>query len=199
MKTNLQSILFLLIALTTIKLLAQNNNFGVYYNYEDYKTGKLSFIVNCSSHSNKIRLHHFFSGNYIDVIKDEKKYKFSKDSVFGYRDCKQNDYRFYEERDKEYKILENKTIIIYVADVAVTSANGKAREFVKKYFFSTSLTSQILPLTAINLKKSFPDNLKFHNMLDIEFYSANDILSYDIIHKMYKVNFLLSQSTINKI
>lgn len=185
--------LFVLIALNAGRLLAQNNNFGVYNNYEDYKIGKVTLACKCNS-SDKIKLNHFFSKNHIALIKDGKNYRFSKDSIFGYRDCKQNDYRFYKERDKEYKIVENKSIVIYVADVALTSANGKAREFVKKYFFSTSLTSPILPLDATNLKRAFPDNLKLHSLLDLDFYSESDIAGYDTIHKTYKVNFLLSQT-----
>jgi hypothetical protein len=167
---------------------------GIYMNSKDYKGNKLSYEVSCDSSSGKIRLNHFLSKNYIDVFKNEKKIQLFKDSIFGYRDCKQNDYRFYTERDKEYQIAENKTIVIYVADVAVTSANGKAREFVQKYFFSTTLNSTILPLTVTNLKKAFPDNLKFHNKLDLEFSSENDISTFDDVHKMYKVNYLLSQS-----
>lgn len=193
MKNKVIRTLFFLIVLNAGRLLAQNNNFGVYYNYEDYKAGKVSLAGNCNS-SDKIKLHHSFSCKYVDVVQDGKKYRFSKDSIFGYRDCKQNDYRFYKKRDKEYEIVENKSIVIYVADAAITSANGKAREFIKKYFFSTSITSPILPLTINNLKRAFPANIKFHNLLDMEFYSRTDVSVFDSTHKMYKVNFLLSQS-----
>src|ERR1035437_7181868 len=152
---------------------------GIYMNYQDYKSNKLSYEVSCDSSSGKIRLNHFLSKNYIDVFKKEKKIQLYKDSIFGYRDCKLKDYRFFIERDKEYQIVENKTIVIYVADVAVTSANGKAREFVENYFFSTSLNSTILPLTVTSLKKTFPDNLKFQNKLDLELSSAKDVYSFD--------------------
>ena len=171
---------------------------GIFINYQDYKGNKLSYEVNCDSSSGKIKLNHFLSKNYIDVFKKGKKIQLYKDSIFGFRDCHQNDYRFFTERDKEYQILENKTIVIYVADVAVTSANGKAREFVKKYFFSTTLNSAILPLTISNLKNSFPDNVKFHNKLDQEFSSEKDISTFDNNNKMYKVNYLLSQSVLNQ-
>jgi len=101
-----------------------------------------------------------------------------KDSTFGYRDCKQNDYRFYREYDHEYQILETKSII-------------------SSYFFSTTLNSEILPLTVANLKRTFPGNLKFHDKLNTEFNGATDIAVYDNEHKMYKVNYLLSQTTAN--
>ena|ERR1035437_3221627 len=171
---------------------------GIYMNSKDYKSNKLSYEVSCDSSFGKIKLNHFLSKNYIDVFKRGKKIQLYKDSIFGFRDCHQNDFRFFTERDKEYQIIENKTIVIYIADVAVTSANGKARELVQNYFFSTALNSAILPLTISNLKKAFSDNLKFHNKLDQEFNSEKDIPSYDDIHKMYKVNYLLSQSVLNQ-
>ena len=166
---------------------------GIFMNWQDYKDNKLSHEVNCDSSSGKIRLNHFFSKNYIDVFKREKKIQLYKDSIFGYRDCKKNDYRFFTERDKEYQIVENKSIVIYIADVAVTSANGKAREFVQKYFFSTELNSAILPLTISNLKKAFPNNIKFHDKLNVEFNDDASVCTFDTAHKMYKVNYLLSQ------
>src|ERR1035438_3752385 len=89
---------------------------GIFINYQDYKGNKLSYEVNCGSSSGKIKLNHFLSKNYIDVFKKWKKIQLYKDSIFGFRDCHQNDYKLFTERDKEYQILENKPIIIYVAD-----------------------------------------------------------------------------------
>ncbi|MGZ4056891.1 MAG: hypothetical protein ACXVPY_05530 [Bacteroidia bacterium] len=167
---------------------------GIYMNWQDYKNDNLSYIINCDSSSGKIRLNHFLSKNYIEVIQEEKKTRLSKDSIFGYRDCKQNDYRFFKNNDEEFLIKENKAIVIYISDVPVTTSTGKAINLVPRYFFSAGLNSEIFPLTIINLKKAFPDNLKFHDMLDLEFNSIKDISAYDEIHKMYKVNFLLTQS-----
>ena len=189
--------IFILIILLFGKLFAQNNTSGVYYNSSDYKDGKLSLSLSCVSSSDKISLHHFFSGDRIDVIKDEKKYTFSKDSIFGYRDCKQDDYRFYKEDDKEYKILENKTLVIYIADVAVTSANGKARELVPSYFFSTALNSAILPLTVQNIKNALQCNNKLACMIDKEFGNGNEISIFDVENKMYRVNYILSKQSNN--
>src|SRR5476651_269177 len=90
---------------------------GVYMNWQDYKNDKLSYILNCDSSSGKIKLNHFLSKSYIDVIQGEKKTRLCKDSIFGYRDCKQNDYRFFKNNDEEFLIKENKTMVIYVSDV----------------------------------------------------------------------------------
>jgi hypothetical protein len=167
---------------------------GIFMNLQDYKSNKLSYVINCDSALGKIRLNHFFSQNYIDVFKDGKKIKLYKDSIFGYRDCKQSDYRFFQDRDREYQIKENKNIVIYITDVPVTSSSGKTVQLVQGYFFSTTPSSEILPLTIINLKKVFSGNLKFHDLLNVEFYGAKDISDYDDKHKMYKINYLLNQS-----
>ena len=183
-----------LIAFTVCKLLAQNNISGIYLNWQDYKEGKLSFTINCDSSSGKIKTNCIFSQNHITIIRNGEKTKLNKDSIFGYRDCKQNDFRFKTNDDREYQILENKNIIIYVAYVGVPAPSGKGNELIKKYLFSTSLASEILPLTVINLKRSTKGNLKFHDSLDVEFPDGNGISNFDSGHNMYKVNFLLSQS-----
>ena len=188
-------ITFVLLTTTAVELLAQKPNGGIYKTYQDYQIGIPSIVCNCNT--DKIKLNHFFAKNYIDVINHGKKLRFNKNSLFGYRDCKQNDFRFFNERDKEYKIVENKSIVIYVADFAVISSSGKTRELIPKYFFSTSLTSAIQPLTVLNLKKAFPDNLKFHDLLDIAFGDGTSISVYDMENKMFKINFLLSKSNLN--
>lgn len=167
---------------------------GIYMNSQDYKNDKLSYILNCDSSSGKIKLNHFLSKNYVDVIQGGKKTRLLKDSIYGYRNCKLKDFRFFKNNDEEFLILENKSILIYISDVPVTSSNGKTINLVPCYFFSAGLSSEILPLTVINLKRAFPNNLKFHDMLDLEFNSVKDVSRYDDGHKMYKVNFLLTQS-----
>src|SRR5882724_2364424 len=102
------SVIIFLVVFSFCKLFAQQPNFGIYNSWPDYNAGKLSLTCNCNSSSDKIKLHHFFCKNYIDVLMDGKSYRFGKDSIFGYRDCGQNDYRFYYECDKEYKIVEKK-------------------------------------------------------------------------------------------
>ena len=147
--------IFILIGFPFCDLLAQTNTRGIYNSWQDYNSNKLSLILNCNSPKNKIKLHHFFCGNYIDIIENGKQFRFKKDSIFGYRDCRQNDFRFYHNNEKEYRIAENSSIIIYVADVPVIASSGKTRTLVPAYFFSTTLNGEIYPLTILNLKKAF--------------------------------------------
>jgi hypothetical protein len=180
---------------------AQNSNSihqsGIYMTWENYLNGKLSCTQDCDSPLGKIKLNHFFSGNYVEVYKGEEKIKLQKDSIFGYLDCNQKAYRFYKSYDSEYLIAENKTIVIYTCDIPVAFSSGKRNRLVPMFFFSTSLQTGIYPLTVINLKKAFPGNLKLHDLLDVEFDGIKDISVYDSLHQTYKVNFLFSQSLTN--
>ncbi len=164
---------------------------GIYKTPQDFKEGKLSFRANCDSFSGTIKLHHFFSGKYVDVIDADKKYRFNKDSIFGYRTCKGSNYRFYKAYNSEYQVKEVNGMVIYSVLAADQSYSGKGLKMIYTYFFSKTLSSDILPLTIANVKKVFADNNTFCNVLN----SVGDISAYDDIHKMYSVNYILIQST----
>jgi hypothetical protein len=166
---------------------------GIYKTARDLKDEKLSYIVNCDSSSGKIRLNHFFSGKRVDVKQNGKEYSLSKDSVFGYRDCKGKDFRFHGGNSRDYKVEEIKGLIIYSALVNDPNYTGKGIKLVTAYFFSKDLNSDILPLTAKYLKQVFQNDTRFCNMIS----SLGDITSYDETHKMYTINYLLTQSTLN--
>ncbi len=167
---------------------------GIFMTAQDYAANKLSYTVNCDSSAHKIKTDCIFSQNHVKVINNGKKIKLNKDSIFGYRNCKQKDFRFYKNDDREYRIMENKGMVIYVADVRLNSTTGKTFILVPAYFFSRTLSSEILPLNVINLKRTFPENLRFHDSLDVEFTDVNNLSAFDSVHKMYRVNYLLSQS-----
>lgn len=175
----------------------QTDSCGIYLTGQDYKTGKLTYGNRCNSSRDKLKLHDSFSGKYIDVVHGDTKTHLCKDSIFGYRDCKGIAYRFYKSYDKEYRIEDTNQLVIYSAYISVPPSNVKHFQFYKKYFFSVSYCSPIYPLTILNLKRAFPDNLKFHDLLDITFGSNEPLYEYDATHAMYKISYLLSKS-INK-
>jgi hypothetical protein len=168
---------------------------GIYVSGEDYAKHNLAYSFNCES-SGKIKLHHFFSGRHIDIVMGGKKTRLDKDSIFGYRNCKNEDYRFYKTYDEEYQILENKGIIIYLSYVKVSSYNAKGIQLAPAYFFSRTIDSEILPLTISNLKKALPDNYTFQSMLSFEFGGGEALYAYSATDKMYKVNVLLNKSNL---
>lgn len=173
--------------INAFRLLGQDSTYGIYKSAEDYKNKNLSCEIEASS-PGKIKLHHFFSGKYVDIIRGGEKYRFYKDSIFGYCNCKNEDFRFYKTYDEEYRILENKDIVIYLSYVIVSPYNAKHIQIAPAYFFSRTIDSKILPLTVLNLKKAYPENLKFHDMLDMEF--GNEGINAE---DTFKINQLLKQ------
>ena len=89
-----------------------------------------------------------------------------------------------------YEILEAKELYIYSTDILVRKGTSE-----KAYFFSLGANGEILPLTILNLKKAFPDNHTFHDLLDMAFKHDSDLTRYDDFHKTFKVNRLLTAST----
>src|SRR5262250_782742 len=63
-----------------------------------------------------------------------------------------------------YQIVEAKALYIYSLDVLVRKGTSE-----KAYFFSVGPNGDVLPLTILNLKKAFPDNHTFHDLLDMSF------------------------------
>jgi hypothetical protein len=89
-----------------------------------------------------------------------------------------------------YQLLEAKGVYIYSLDVLVRKGASE-----KTYFFSIGPNGDVMPLTILNLKKAFPDNHAFHDLLDMTFKHDSDLTKYDEFHKMFKVNRLLEASS----
>jgi len=163
------------------------NQSGVYKSFADFQAKKLDLAVDVTKEKHKIKVHDFINKTEIDVIHDNKKYTFKKKDIYGIRDVKGDDYRFYN--DIEYQIVQVDTIYIYTKSKDINSSNGKNRQtkHVTEYFLSKTGDSDILILNAENIKKAFPDNHKMHDALDMMFKGDNDLTEYDRFHKSYKV------------
>jgi len=69
-----------------------------------------------------------------------------------------------------------------------------AEQYPIKYFFTTSASDVLQPLTKANLKKTFPENHPFHDALDANFKEDAELINYDGFHKMYKINWILKNN-----
>ena len=163
------------------------NQSGIYKTFADFKAKRLELSVDVTKEKHKIRVHDFINKTEIDVIHNDMKYTFKKKDIYGIRDVKGDDYRFYN--DQEYLIAQVDTIYIYTKSQDINSTNGKNRQtkHISEFFFSKTGDSEILKLTADNLKKSYPDNHKMHDALDMMFKSESDLAQYDTFHKTFKV------------
>jgi hypothetical protein len=164
---------------------------GVYMTAADYKDGRISFEGDCKSKSHRLELHDVLNKPYIDVTHETKKQRYSKSSLYGFRACDGHNYRF--SSNLEYQILESRDLCIYMREMQKVSGKGMPQTD-RQYFFSVGPDSQILSLTLENLKQSFPDNHRFHDMLDANFGAGQPLEQYDEFHKMFKINRLLIAS-----
>lgn len=69
-----------------------------------------------------------------------------------------------------------------------------AEKYPIMYFFTTTASNVLQPLTKANLKKTFPENHPFHDALDENFKEDGELVAYDNFHKMYKINWILKNN-----
>ena len=184
------------ILLTTLLVLSLNSyaksQSGIYMNLSDYKNNKLTYEIGCAK-GEKIHVHDFFwNMTTIKVVDDGKKYTLKKDELYGYKDCNNIVYRFYN--NLEYRIAETSSIYIYVRKENI--AQNKNNKVVDVYYFSSTPDGEILPLTLGNLKGSYKSNDKFLDLLD-KFFNASNVCAYDDLHKTFKVNYVFSKTLNN--
>jgi hypothetical protein len=165
---------------------AINTPSGIYLTASDFNRNSLHLSGDKST-QNTFHLNDFFGGEKVIVNHDGKKYQFSKDSIFGYRDKDGIAYRFFKDHSGEYKILENKKAVIYERRFP----NGKAG-FRAVYYFSKGAEDDIYVLSADNLKKVFKGEQAF-DIIDINFHNDGDLLSYDQFQHEYRINYYLSK------
>jgi hypothetical protein len=172
---------------------AQQNQSGVYLSQNDFENNKLSYASNTASETNKIRFNEFFEKPFITVKHNGQSEQIFKGDIFAYKN-KGNIVR--TTNFTSYNFAEKGAIWIYYKVLNVSQ--GKERKRERKYFYSTSGSGEIIPLTINNLKKSFPDKHLFHDFLDAQFRRDSELSWYDSFEKKYKVNHLLETTVLNK-
>lgn len=162
---------------------------GIYMNLSDYEHNKLTYETACAK-GGKIHLHDFFwNMATITVADNGKKHTLKKDELYGYKDCNNEVFRFYN--NMEYRIAEAGYIYIYVQKE--NTAQNKDNKVVNVYYFSTKPDGEIYSLTLNNLKKAYKDNDSFSDLID-KFFNANDVCAYDEGHNTFKVNYVYSKT-----
>ncbi len=177
------------ILLTALLIMSLNSyaksQSGIYMNIADYRNNKLTYEIGCAK-GEKIHIHDFFwNMATIKVVDDGKKYTLKKDELYGFRDCNNDVYRFYN--NMEYLIAEAGNVYIYLRKE--NTAQNKNNKVVNVYYFSATPNGEILSLTLGNLKKAFKDNDKLTDLLD-KFFNAGDVCAFDQVHNTFKVNYV---------
>lgn len=189
MKTKLIIAVTVLILKSTLGF-SQNDSSGIYFTANDYIKHKLSFAINCKTEKHKIKSDMIFRSKEISIKHADSTYTYPKDSVYGTKYCDGSIARIYN--NSEYPLINpDEKIMIYKM---VSGPSGKGQSAKTVYYFSKDANSKILELTLNNIKAAFPDNHKFHDLVDMEFHSNDELTSYDNFHKIMKINRALQNS-----
>ena len=189
---NLLSLIVLLLLNSTVVNAQKDTTLtlgGVYLSIDDFKSGKLTYDIDCNKEKQKIRLYDFFAKPYFDVWYKGEKIRLMKNQVFGYKNCLDKTFRFYENMD--FQVVEIGGICIYSQEQMVLA--DKAGKVGISYFMSANPGGPIKVLNTNNLKDAFPENKVFQKMVDTKINSVN-IADYDSLQKTYKINLLLKES-----
>ena len=100
-------------------------------------------------------------------------------------------------KEKGYTVLNPTEPIVIYKYQHLTHSPKEAEKYKPVYFFTTKPSDVLQPLTKDNLKKAFPENHPFHDALDAQFDSDNNLSDYDSFHKMYKIDHIYMSTVKN--
>ena len=162
---------------------------GLYRSAADFRSHRLTLGVDCKTGTHKLRMNEFMGRPYVTVVHGGKPYQVAKDSLFGFRDCDGQNYRFATDYHHLPILYPEEELLLYrVTQPAVGKNPGR-----EDGYFSASAAAPIQVLTLLNVKRAFPDNHRFHDLLDAQL-GNGDLTAYDEMHRMTKINWLLRQS-----
>jgi hypothetical protein len=164
---------------------SQIDSSGIYITANDYKNHKLSYAINYKTEKHKINNSLIFKSGIIKIKHQGRVYDLKKSEIYGYKNTNGKELRFIGE--KEYTILNaGEPFLLYFYQQPLHSEKG-INKYLLTYYFSTSPEAIPQLLTKENLKLAFPNNHKFHDELDAQFKSDDELFNYDDFHKMYKI------------
>ncbi|MBI5538637.1 MAG: hypothetical protein HY951_01150 [Bacteroidia bacterium] len=169
------------------------NKSGIYMTATDFLSGKLTYEINCLTTKQKIKTTNFFNTKTVKVTNPDSTIKLSKSSIWGFRLCDGNEYRFYQ--GKEYLIIDKGAITVYqIIERSGTSPKSNQSVSKTRYFFSEDANSSLKELTLKNVETSITNNKKFHDLIDLYFKTDVDLLIYDDYYKMLRLNHIYNES-----
>ncbi|MCK6650829.1 MAG: hypothetical protein L6Q66_14325 [Bacteroidia bacterium] len=151
---------------------SQKDSSGIYFTVNDYLNHKLAFVINCKNQKHKIKADMIFHQKEISIKHNDSTYNYPNPFI-----------------------NTGESILIYKVE---TGSGMKNNPVVINYYFSKDAASEIQKLTINNLKMAFQNNHKFHDLIDMEFHSDNELIKYDAFHKMTRINKIYLNSLIGK-
>jgi hypothetical protein len=166
---------------------------GIYMTAEDFAKGKLSYSGDCNNKGIKAHLKNFWDdAPYLELWYNGKQTTLQKNSVYGYKDCDGNVYRFCN--NQTYKLVEAGCVYIYSHEYNVTQTKGF--KVVTNYYFSSTAGGDINRLNFANLAAAYEKNGKF--VAALEKY-RDSLTAFDDTHKTFFVNYLYTRSQNNQL
>lgn len=117
---------------------------GVFSTYTDFREGKLSYVIECNSKKDKIRLNEFLGRSYITLKFRNNILTIQKAALYGYQTCNKNIYIFYNNRKL---LLLNRDEQIFIYKQLNTRVRKAARTNITDKYFSTEGDCNIQQLT----------------------------------------------------
>jgi hypothetical protein len=117
--------------------------------------------------------------------------QYGKAEIFGFRACDGTDVRFV--RGTNFNVVRAGPLYLYLHEHRVSMGRSGSR-LVTEYFFGTTAADSVRPLTLDALKRAYPENHRFHDLLDLAFRRDEDLIRYDEFHHEYRVARLLRES-----
>ena len=162
---------------------------GLYMFGQDLHEGRLSYDTRGKAGCS-IKLRHLAYSLPIKVTCGNWVRYLHKDSVYGYRDHKGIDHRFFNHNDYSF-LSSDPAIALYIV---LETGKTKYEEASYSYYFSRGLNSPVLPLTLHNLVETYSDNKNFIELLESQFKNKTSLPEFDEAHKVYKLSHLLKLS-----
>ena len=164
---------------------------GLYITAADFDAGRLADAVACPSDSRPVDRDAFETAAVISWPGATRTRQYAKAEVFGFRACDGADVRFVGSAN--FRVVRARPLYLYQHEYRVPAGRGGSR-LVADYAFSTTAADTVRSLTLDALKRAYPENHRFHDLLDLAFRRDEELMRYDEFHHEYRVARLLRET-----
>jgi len=164
---------------------------GVYVTSADFDAGRLTDALECQSDSRSVDRDAFSETAVVAMPGAYQAGQYAKADIFGFRACDGTDVRFV--RGANYRVVRAQPLYLYEHEYRISMGKRGSR-LVTDYAFSTTAADSVRPLTMNALKQAYPENHRFHDLLELAFHNNDELVRYDDFHHEYRVAHILRQT-----
>lgn len=165
---------------------------GVYITPADFEAGRLADAIACESESQPVRPDAFSGTTVVAMPGRSRETRYAKADIFGFRACDGTEVRFV--RGASFRLVRAPPLYLYEHAYRVPTGKGGSRLIVD-YAFSTTAADSVRSLTLDAMKRAYPENHRFHDLLDLAFRRDDELIQYDDFHHAYRVARLRRQTS----